>query len=98
MNKTWIVRTAEAGDADELVALVAGFRQALAQLRNKDTRLDVDASRSELAEYQVKGFPIYMAQAEGGELVGYLVCQVDERVVRRGCVLREFSGEDGIAA
>ena len=32
-------------------------------------------------EYHHKGFPIYVAEDESGELLGYLVCRVDGEVV-----------------
>jgi len=40
-----------------------------------------EAARKELSEYERKGYPVYVAQVDGTEIVGYLVCRVDGNVV-----------------
>lgn len=74
-------RPAKPHDAPKLIQLIAEFRLSLADLRGKVRELDLDAAHEELAEYHHKGFPIFVAGGERGELMGYLVCRVDGEVV-----------------
>ncbi|MFO8036690.1 MAG: hypothetical protein R6U57_08730 [Anaerolineales bacterium] len=48
------IRIAHSGDKKELIRLIAGFRQSLAQVRGKEADLDRDAATKELSEYQHK--------------------------------------------
>ena len=41
---------------------------------------DLDSAAGELADYLEKDFPIYVAEAGSGKLVGYLVCRVEADV------------------
>ena len=75
------IRPAKPQDTPNLTQLIAEFRLSLAELRGKERELDLDAAHEELVEYHHKGFPIYVAEAESGELAGYLVCRVDGEVV-----------------
>lgn len=75
-----IIRKAEEEEGG-LVALIAWFRVALAEVRGKERGLDLDAAREEWADYLNKAYPIFVAETEVGELVGYLVCRVDGEVV-----------------
>jgi ribosomal protein S18 acetylase RimI-like enzyme len=76
-----IIHPARADDETALVHLVAGFRASLARLRGRVHTPDLEAARREVAEYREKRFPIYVAEGDGGELIGYLVCRVDGDVV-----------------
>ena len=75
------IRPIHPEDTTSLIQLIAEFRVSLAELRGKARELDLAASQEELAEYQHKGFPIYVAEGEQGELMGYLVCRMDGDVV-----------------
>jgi GNAT superfamily N-acetyltransferase len=75
------IRPAKPQDTPNLTQLIAEFRLSLAELRGKTSELDPDAAHEELVEYHLKGFPIYVAEVESGELLGYLVCRVDGEVV-----------------
>lgn len=75
------IRLAEVKETPELAALVTLFRMELAQLRKKETQKDLQAARVELAEYQQKGYPIYVPETDQASLAGYLVCRVDGDVV-----------------
>lgn len=68
-------------DESRLIELVACFRDTLAQMRGADIARDIPAARSELGEYRQKGCPIFVAEEEGAELAGYLVCRVEGEVV-----------------
>jgi ribosomal protein S18 acetylase RimI-like enzyme len=52
----------------------------LAALHAENREPDLAAAAMEAAEYQQRGFPIYVAE-EAEALVGYLVCRVDGDVV-----------------
>ena len=75
------IRLAQASDEPGLLQLIAGFRLSLAQVRGKERPLDLAAAGEELAEYQVRNFPIYVAENDAASLAGYLVCRVDGDVV-----------------
>lgn len=75
------IRFARSGDEEELVRLIVGFRQSLAQIRGKDPKLDDEAARKELSEYQQKEYPIYVAEHAEQGLIGYIVCRVEDDVV-----------------
>jgi ribosomal protein S18 acetylase RimI-like enzyme len=76
-----MIRLAETKDQQALIELIAAFRQSLAQLRNQTREVDLEAAEAELAAYQRKDFPIYVAETDAGKVIGYLVCRVDEKVV-----------------
>jgi len=75
-----IVREYQSIDEEEVVQLVAQFRQFLGELRSQEVRLDLDSAREELRYYVKRRYPIFVA-VEDGLLIGYLVCRIDEDVV-----------------
>ena len=75
------IRLAEAIDEQELIQLIAKFRQSLAQLRGKVSNMDLASAKKELSGYQEREFPIYVAESDAERVIGYLVCRVDENVV-----------------
>ncbi len=75
------IRPIHPQDTASLIQLIAEFRLSLAELRGKAGELELDAAQDELAEYQHKDFPIWVALGEAGELLGYMVCRVDGEVV-----------------
>jgi ribosomal protein S18 acetylase RimI-like enzyme len=65
-----------------LARLIAAFRDELARLRERARPPTGEAAAlEELAEYESRGFPVYVCQQEGARLSGYLVCRVDGRTV-----------------
>lgn len=75
------IRPNQSGDEPGLIHLIAGFRLSQAQLRGKTREINLSSAREELAEYIEKGFPIFVAEGDRGDLVGYMVCRVDGDVV-----------------
>ena len=71
------IRPAAHRDDVQLIRLIGEFRVALAGLRGNSKMSDVEAAEAELAEYQRKGYPVFVAEDHGSGLVGYLVCRVD---------------------
>jgi ribosomal protein S18 acetylase RimI-like enzyme len=75
------VRPVRPDDKDALVPLIAQFRVALAQLREKNPAIDLGAAGAELADYLRQDFPIFVAEDHSGKLMGYLVCRTAGAVV-----------------
>ncbi len=75
------IRQVESHDKQQLIELIARFRQTLARLRHKEEHHDLESAQAELDEYRQKDFPIYVAETDEGRLVGYLVCRVEGDVV-----------------
>ena len=75
------IRGAQSGDHDDLVGLIADFRVHLAGLRHQSRYPDLDAALVELQGYISGDYPIHIAEADDGTIVGYLVCRVDGDVV-----------------
>ncbi|MDX1614697.1 MAG: GNAT family N-acetyltransferase [Candidatus Promineifilaceae bacterium] len=76
-----IIRPAEPSDEAQLVELIAQFRVTLARFRDRVRQPDPDAASSELASYQNPRYRMFVAEIDADELVGYLVCRVEEDVV-----------------
>ncbi len=75
------IRPAGSGDRQRIGELIADFRVALAAFRGRCRDRDREAARSELDAYEPPRFRIFVAESEDAELVGYLVCKVEEGVV-----------------
>lgn len=75
------VRPATDADRSDLVRLIAEFRVALAALGGRTAQPDAKAAAAELAEHEARRFPIFVAEADGAGVIGYLVCRVDAKVV-----------------
>ena len=75
------IRPARPGDREQLVRLIGQYRAALAEIRGQAAAIDAPAAEGELAEYQQKGFPIFVAAEGAGKIVGYLVCRIDGKVL-----------------
>lgn len=75
------VRPAQMGDAAALIALIGGFRAALAELRGGGSTPDPAACQIELDEYIGRNFPIFVAEQTDGGLAGYCVCRVNDDVL-----------------
>lgn len=67
-------------DDPALLGLIIEFRAELSSLRDSDKRMSPKQAKSELDEYHQKNFPIFLAEQDGN-LVGYLVCRVEDEVV-----------------
>jgi len=75
------IRPAVAADEATLAPLVASFRVELAALSGRTITPDVVVADSELAEYWARGFPVFLAAADSGAVIGYLVCRLDGKTV-----------------
>jgi len=75
------IRPFHPDDEERLVKLIAEFRVALGRLRGRTRVADLDQAKGELAEYRSREYPIFDAESEDSQVVGYLVCRVDDDVV-----------------
>lgn len=64
-------------NAERLAPLTADFRVALDGYRGIVSQPRVEAAREEIMEFLNAGFPVFAAE-DGGELIGYMVCRIDE--------------------
>jgi ribosomal protein S18 acetylase RimI-like enzyme len=75
------IRLAEERDQQDLIKLICDFRLSLAILRGKANKFGSDEAKKELLEYLNKHFPIYVAEKDTADLVGYIVCRLEGDLV-----------------
>lgn len=75
-----VIEPLSKADIPSAAPLVAGFRTELNRLRRNETELDITAGAEEMREYLDRGYPVFAAK-ENGEMIGYMVCRVDEPCV-----------------
>jgi ribosomal protein S18 acetylase RimI-like enzyme len=68
-------------DREAVLGLVAAFRVEIASFRGRHRGPDLQAAADELQDYLDRGFPVWVADADPGRSVGYLVCRVDNDTV-----------------
>lgn len=69
------IRPTHSSDQEKLIQLIAEFRVTLAQFRDKSPAINLEAAQKELAEYQQKNCPIFVAENDDSKIAGYLVCR-----------------------
>ena len=67
---------AEAGMAEEIAPLIAGFRVVLRSLKGEVSEPDIDSGREEFLEFLRAGYPVFAA-VEEGSAIGYVVCRIE---------------------
>lgn len=83
---------------DALAEMVAFFRVELRSYKGLVSKPNVDASREEMEEYLVAGFPLFAAMVDG-QYAGYVVCRVDSEVVWvESIFVKEEYRRHGVAA
>jgi ribosomal protein S18 acetylase RimI-like enzyme len=76
-----IIRAYQESDAEPLVSLIADFRVALARFKAVTRVPDREGARKELGDYLAGKFPIFVALDSNHDMVGYVVCRVQDGVV-----------------
>lgn len=76
-----IIRKHIESDKDELIRLIGRFRVKLAELKGVKKELDLKSAQEELAYYQHKKFPIFVAEDKELNLIGYHVCRVEDDII-----------------
>ncbi|MBZ9689884.1 GNAT family N-acetyltransferase [Clostridium estertheticum] len=76
-----IIRLAKVDDKEKIYRLIAQFRIELKQLKGITSTPKIDQAKEEFKEYIEAKFPIFVAEDNSKELLGYLVCRIDNSVV-----------------
>lgn len=76
-----IIRLAKVDDKEKISRLIAQFRLELKQLKGIISTPKIDQAKEEFEEYIETKFPVFVAENNKKELLGYLVCRIDNRVV-----------------
>lgn len=76
-----ILRLAKLEDEENISKLIAQFRIELKELKGIKSTINTDQGREEFLEYMEAKFPIFVAEDNTKELLGYLVCRVDGNIV-----------------
>ncbi len=74
------VREYQTKDADQVAALILGLRTVLAELKSSSQSITIEGARQELDDYTKGHYPIFVA-VDSNNVVGYIVCRIDEDVV-----------------
>lgn len=92
-----IIRTAKIKDKEKMSRLIAQFRIDLEQYKAISSIPKIDEAESEFQEYVDVGYPIFVAENSNGDLLGYLVCRLDEGVVWAESLVSTDVRRSGIA-
>lgn len=76
-----IIRLATIEDEEKISELIAQFRVELKQLKGITATPKIDQAKDEFKEYIEAKYPIFVAEDDNKELLGYLVCRLDGSVV-----------------
>lgn len=76
-----IVRLAKLADKEKVSGLIAQYRVELKQFKGITTSPNLEQAKEEFEEYLDSQFPIFVAEGGDKELLGYLVCRINNNVV-----------------
>lgn len=76
-----IIRLAKVDDNEKISRLIAQFRLELKQFKGITSILKIEQAKEEFSEYIEAKFPIFVAENNSKELLGYLVWRIDNGVV-----------------
>lgn len=68
-------------DTSELIKLVSQFRVALAKLKGIERKINLRSAQEELEDYKEKNYPIFVAEGDQGNLLGYHVCRIQDQII-----------------
>lgn len=75
------IRLAELEDEEKISKLIAQFRVDLKEFKSIKSTPDIGQAMEEFREYMEAKYPIFVAEDDGEELLGYLVCRIDNGTV-----------------
>ena len=75
-----IIRLAKIDDEQKISDLIAQFRVELKSFKGIKSETKINAAKEEFREYIDANYPIYVAE-NNKELLGYLVCRVEDNLV-----------------
>lgn len=76
-----IIRLVKINDEEKTSRLIALFRVELKQLKGITSTPKIDQAKEEFREYIEAKYPIFVAEDNSKELLGYIVCRIDDGVV-----------------
>ncbi len=76
-----IIRTGKINDKEKISRLIAQYRVELKQFKGISSTPKLDEAKQEFQEYLEAENPIFVAEDSNGELLGYIVCRIDNEVV-----------------
>ncbi len=76
-----IVKVAKKNDIDNVARLIAQFRLEHKLIKGIRSSLDIESAKKEFREFIDANFPIYMVINESEEVLGYIVCRIQDNVV-----------------
>lgn len=76
-----IIRLGKIDDKEKISKLIAQFRVELKELKGITSTPKIEEAKEEFVEYTEAKYPIFVAEDSDSELLGYLVCKVDDGVV-----------------
>ncbi len=74
------IRSYLSEDEDQVISLTAEYRVFLSSLKSISKNPNIETARSELEDYLSSNCSIYVAAVDD-EILGYLVCRIDQNVV-----------------
>jgi ribosomal protein S18 acetylase RimI-like enzyme len=75
------LRLANIDDEEKIARLIAQFRVDLKQLKGIKSIPNIEQAKEEFREYIEAKYPIFVAEENNKELLGYLVCRIDNETV-----------------
>lgn len=75
------IRLAKINDEESVARLIASFRVELRELKGIKSTPKLDQAKEEFNEYIEAEYPIFVAEDISREIIGYLVCRVEDKVV-----------------
>lgn len=76
-----IIRLAKINDEEKISWLIAQFRVESKQFKGIVATPKIDQAKEEFKEYIEAKYPIFVAENDDKELLGYLVCRIDSGAV-----------------
>lgn len=94
-----IIRLAKINDEEKISWLIAQFRVELKQFKGIVSTLKIDQAKEEFKEYINAKYPIFVAENDDKELLGYLVCRIDGGAVwAESLFVSDSARRNGIAS
>ncbi|MDF2880809.1 MAG: family N-acetyltransferase [Clostridiaceae bacterium] len=75
------IRSAEIDDEEKISILIAQFRVDLKKLKGITSTPKIEQAKEEFKEYLEAQYPIYVAEDNNKEMLGYLVCRIEDSIV-----------------
>ena len=75
------IRLYNLNDGREVINFIGQFRIELANLKGTKRIIDLKAAKEELEHYQKNKYPIFVAEGDKDNLIGYHVCRIHDNII-----------------